>query len=172
MFLTQDHHATLEAAQRGEPAAIADVLRLCQPDVRRYAQRHCLISDIDDAVQETLLVLARKLHQLTKLALLSAWLFRIVQRNCRKLGRVAFAYDPYEEGKVDRYLAARSSEAIKTDLVSAFDSLPAHYREVMMLRDFAGMTIAEIAQQIGQSVAATKSRLHRARELTREYLLA
>ncbi|MET0284641.1 MAG: sigma factor-like helix-turn-helix DNA-binding protein [Polyangiales bacterium] len=43
---------------------------------------------------------------------------------------------------------------------------------MLMLRDFGGLTIAEIALQLGQSVAATKSRLHRARELTREYLLA
>lgn len=107
MFLSSDHLATLEAAQRGEPAAIACVLRLCQPDVRRYAQRHCLISDIDDAVQETLLVLARKLHQLSQLALLSAWLFRIVQRSCRRLGRVALAYDPYEDGKLELWLADR-----------------------------------------------------------------
>jgi DNA-directed RNA polymerase specialized sigma24 family protein len=40
------------------------------------------------------------------------------------------------------------------------------------LRDFGGLTIAEISAQIGLSTAATKSRLHRARELTREYLLA
>jgi len=172
MIFSEANLSTLEAARRGEPVAIAQLLRLCQPDVRRYAQRHCLISDIDDAVQETLLVLVRKVHQLHKLAALSAWLFRVVQRNCRKLGRVAFAYDPYDEEKVDLYLSDRSSDQISADLVSAFDSLAPHYREVLMLRDFGGLTIAEIAARVGLTTAATKSRLHRARELTREYLLA
>jgi DNA-directed RNA polymerase specialized sigma24 family protein len=41
-----------------------------------------------------------------------------------------------------------------------------------MLRDFAGLTIAEIAQRTGLTTMAVKSRLHRARELTREYLLS
>jgi RNA polymerase sigma factor (sigma-70 family) len=171
-MLSEMHRPTLEAARRGEPVAIARLLQLCQTDVRRYAQRQCLISDIDDAVQETLLVLVRKVHQLHQLAALSAWLFRVVQRNCRRLGRAAFRYDPFEEEKVDLFLAVRTHDEASADLAGAFDSLPAHYREVLLLRDFAGLTMAEIAQQVGLSIAATKSRLHRARELTREYLLA
>ena len=42
----------IEAARRGEPAALDRLLAACQPDLRRYATRHCLISDIDDAVRE------------------------------------------------------------------------------------------------------------------------
>lgn len=41
-----------------------------------------------------------------------------------------------------------------------------------MLRDFEELSIAEIASQLQQTAAAVKSRLHRARTLTREYLLA
>ena len=43
-------------------------IQLCRPHVRRYAQRHCLISDVDDAVQEALLVLARRLQSVRTLA--------------------------------------------------------------------------------------------------------
>jgi DNA-directed RNA polymerase specialized sigma24 family protein len=38
--------------------------------------------------------------------------------------------------------------------------------------DFEELTIAEIEQRIGASVPATKSRLHRARMMAREYLLS
>lgn len=171
MALPQEYYPTLNAARHGDPLAMNSLLRVCQPELRRYAQRHCLISHIDDAVQETLLVLVRKLHLLHTVAAFSSWLFRIVQRQCRRMGR-AFAFDPYEEGRVDSWLADRSIEAIRSDLVQAFDSLPTHYREVNLLRDFAGFTIAEIAEHTQLTAAATKSRLHRARELTREYLLA
>ncbi|MGN6229559.1 MAG: RNA polymerase sigma factor [Trinickia sp.] len=44
--------------------------------------------------------------------------------------------------------------------------------DVLLLRDFEELTIGEIAARLGSSVPATKSRLHRARTLAREYLLA
>lgn len=53
---------------------------------------------------------------------------------------------------------------------SAFESLPAHYLEVVLPRDFEELTIAEIAERLGEQPSAVKSRLHRARELVREYL--
>jgi RNA polymerase sigma factor (sigma-70 family) len=162
----------LAAAQRGEPSAIAQLLRRYQPDVRRYAQRQCLLSDIDDAVQETLLILVRKVHQLHRLSAISAWLFQIVRRNCHRLARSALHYDPWEDGKTEAFMAQRSAHEAQSDVAEALESLPAHYREVIVLRDFAGHTMAEIAEVLGLSTAAAKSRLHRARELAREHLLA
>ncbi|WP_322789346.1 RNA polymerase sigma factor [Paraburkholderia diazotrophica] len=43
---------------------------------------------------------------------------------------------------------------------------------MFLLRDLEELTIGEIAARLGLSVPATKSRLHRARTLAREYLLA
>lgn len=60
---------------------------------------------------------------------------------------------------------------MRIDLANALESLPAHYMEVVLLRDFEELTIAEIAERLGESPPAIKSRLHRARELVREYLL-
>ena len=51
------HQPLLDAARAGDVSAIERLLAVCQPDIRRYAQRNCLISDVDDAVQESLLVL-------------------------------------------------------------------------------------------------------------------
>jgi RNA polymerase sigma-70 factor (ECF subfamily) len=45
-------------------------------------------------------------------------------------------------------------------------------REVVVLRDIEGLTAAEVAEVTGTSVAAVKSRLHRARAALRERLLA
>jgi RNA polymerase sigma factor (sigma-70 family) len=160
------------AAKRGEPLAIAELLRLYSPDVRRFAMRHCLVSQVDDAVQETLLVLARRLHQLEKAAALTAWLFRVVQRKCRRLARDAFGFDPYEEGKIEGWVGQRATPDLHWDVAHALESLPQRYREVVLLRDVEGMTVAEIARELSLSTAATKSLIHRARELTREYLLA
>jgi RNA polymerase sigma factor (sigma-70 family) len=56
------------------------------------------------------------------------------------------------------------------DVAAALESLPAHYREVVLLRDLEGLTIAEIADHLTLTSEAVKSRLHRARALAREYL--
>lgn len=50
------------AAQTGDPASISRLLACCQADARRYARRHCHASDVDDAVQESLLVVSRKVR--------------------------------------------------------------------------------------------------------------
>ncbi|WP_107869575.1 sigma-70 family RNA polymerase sigma factor [Pseudoduganella sp. UC29_71] len=172
MALSDTHWPVLEAAHRGDPAALAHLLRLCQPDIRRYAQRSCLISDVDDAVQEALLVLSRRLEAVRMLAAFSGWLFKVVQRECRRLGRAALNYDPYDEERAEQWLAAQDTAGLRRDLVNTLESLPVDYREVILLRDFAEMSIAEIAQELKLSVPAAKSRLHRARQMAREYLIA
>ena len=45
----------------GDRVAMEKLLAVCQPDIRRYAMQHCMISDVDDAVQEVLLIIARKI---------------------------------------------------------------------------------------------------------------
>lgn len=171
MSISSQHHPLLEAAQRGDTAALDRLLRVCQPDIRRYAFRHCLVSDVDDAVQETLLIVAHRLESLRIVAAFSSWLFQIVRRECRRLERRLFRFDPYDEEKMEAWLSTSPDETIRFDLVRALESLPDHYREVILLRDFREMTIREISTRLRITAPATKSRLHRARELVREYLL-
>lgn len=166
-----DATSLILAAQTHEPAAIHALLAACQPDARRYARRHCHASDVDDAVQETLLTVSRRIRALKAAAAFSSWLFVIIQRECRRLGRMMFRHDPLDEDAIEEQLAQRSDETLRIDLANALESLPAHYLEVVLLRDFEELTIKEIADRIGQNVPAVKSRLHRARQLVREYLV-
>lgn len=171
MNITEQHYPLLEAARLGNTSALDHLLRICQPDIRRYALRHCLISDVDDAVQETLLIVVHRLRSLRVVAAFSGWLFQIVRRECRRLERRLFGLDPYDEEIMESWLATCPDETVRLDLISALESLPGHYREVILLRDFYAMPIREIATQIRLTTSATKSRLHRARQLVREYLL-
>jgi RNA polymerase sigma factor (sigma-70 family) len=75
------------------------------------------------------------------------------------------------EDLADAQLASRSDDSLHLDLIRALESLPAHYLEVVLLRDFAELTISEMAKKLGMQVPGVKSRLHRARELVREYLV-
>lgn len=159
------------AAQTGDTVAIGRLLAVCQADARRYARRHCLASDVDDAVQESLMVIARKVGALKAVAAFSSWLFTVIKRECKKLERVMFRTEELDEDKAEHQLLCKTDNDLRIDLAAALESLPAHYLEVVLLRDFEELTIAEIAERLGEQDGAVKSRLHRARELVREYMI-
>ncbi len=167
-----DRSNLILAAQTGELAAISRLLTVCQADARRYARRHCHASDVDDAVQESLLTISRKVKGLKAAAAFSSWLFVVIRRECKRLERMMFRHEPLDEDAAEQQLACLSDMALRIDLANALESLPAHYLEVVLLRDFEELTIAEIARKLGENSPAIKSRLHRARELVREYLLS
>ncbi|HGY0992994.1 TPA: RNA polymerase sigma factor [Aeromonas salmonicida subsp. pectinolytica] len=157
------------SAQTGDHTAIS---RLLAVDARRYARKHCHASDVDDAVQESLLVISRKVSGLKSVAAFSSWLFTVFKRECHRLEHMMFKQDPLEDDVAEQPLANRSDESLRIDLANALESLPAHYLEVVLLRDFEELTIAEITERLGEQPGAIKSRLHRARELAREYLVS
>jgi len=158
------------AAQTGDPVALGRLLASCQADIRRYARRHCMASDIDDAVQETLLVVVRKVSGLRAAAGFTGWLFTVVRRECQRLSRAMLGRPAETLDEVEARIANMPDEALRIDVAAALESLPAHYLEVVLLRDFEELTIAEIAARLGEPAGAIKSRLHRARALVREYL--
>jgi RNA polymerase sigma factor (sigma-70 family) len=168
---TGDRDSLIMAAQTGDAMAISRLLAVCQADARRYAYRHCYASDVDDAVQESLLVVSRKVKGLKAAAAFSSWLFTVIKRECRKLERMMFKHDPLPDELAEEQMLCRDDVALRIDLAKALESLPAHYLEVVLLRDFEELTIAEIAERLGEQQGAVKSRLHRARELVREYML-
>lgn len=165
-------HALILAAQLGDSGALNHLLLRSQTDARRYARKHCQSSDVDDAVQEALLILAKKISALKAAAAFSGWLFTIVRRECQRLSRAMLQHESLEDDRVEAYLAEKTDMALRLDLSLALESLPAHYRQVILLRDFEEQTIAEMASALNEEPSAIKSRLHRARALVREYLLS
>ena len=58
----------------------------------------------------------------------------------------------------------------RVDLEAAVRTLPGRAREVFVLYDVEGYSHEEIAELTGVSVGTSKSQLHRARMIMREYL--
>ncbi len=69
--------------------ALVSLISAAQPDVRRYAARNCRAADVDDAVQETLLLLYRRIGTLRAVTSFSAWLFAVASRACHRLLRMS-----------------------------------------------------------------------------------
>jgi RNA polymerase sigma-70 factor (ECF subfamily) len=66
--------------------------------------------------------------------------------------------------------AALERKEVRCLLQKAIAQLPAHYREVLVLRDVEGLDIEETAQALSISPASVKVRLHRARRMMQKYL--
>lgn len=161
----------LLAAQAGDEQAMTRLLRLTQPDIRRYALRHCAAtSATDDIVQETLIIVHRHVGALRNVTAFGGWLVRIVQRLCVQPVLTWLRHEPMAAVEDSARFAERPDHELRLDLARAIDSLPPLYREALLMRDFEELTIHEMADRLAITREAAKSRLHRARALVREYL--
>ena len=143
------------------------LISAAQPDIRRYAARNCRAADIDDAVQETLLLLYRRVGTLRAVTSFSAWLFAVAKRACLRLLRRSIGMADAAAREAEARLAHLRPEDLRIDLSRAIQSLPDHYREVILLRDIEELSIDEIAGVLGLTRESVKARIHRARIMIR-----
>jgi RNA polymerase sigma factor (sigma-70 family) len=153
------------AAQQGDPRAIATLVSGSHAHVQRFARTLCSTpEDAEDATQEALIILYRKIGTLRATAALASWMFQIVRNECIRRSRLAFRRPipaaEVEPSAEDAALARLEIERI----VNSIAELPAEQRAVLVLRDIQGLSGAATAQALGLSRAAMKSRLHRGRE--------
>jgi RNA polymerase sigma factor (sigma-70 family) len=183
-------------AARGDGSAFRALLERHQEKV--YALALHLLRDPADAeevVQETFLAALEKLATFRGDAAFSTWLHRVaanaaLMRLRRKrrspdgpadlpledllphfddAGRIESG--PYHDWskRADEQLSDRE---IRRAVEAAVQNLPEDYRIVFLLRDVEGFASEEMAELLGISVAAAKSRLHRARLVLRQRLSA
>lgn len=163
--------ALIEAARQGDQSALERLLQVCQPDLRRIAQTQCAsAADADDAVQETIWLVYRRIGALRTVTSFAAWTFSIVRRECHRLMRRMRGQSelPGDDHPVFAYY---TTPDLHSDLAGAIQSLPEKYREAIVLRDFEEYSIAEIADELRLTREAVKSRIHRGRQMIREYLV-
>lgn len=171
--LTRIDQALIVAARAGDPAALDRLLSVSQPDLLRFARRACgNAEDAEDAVQTALWQLHRHIGTLRVIAAFAGWLFRIVERECRRLLGLRRSTVPLENVAPSELGIDPVPIGLRRDLGSMIAALPDLYREVLILRDVEELTAPEAAAQLGVSVEAVKSRLHRARSMLREKLLS
>jgi RNA polymerase sigma-70 factor (ECF subfamily) len=177
--------ALLAAARSGDERALETLLERHEPQVYRFGLKMCGDpEDAKDVLQETLLAMARGIGDFRGASSISTWLYTIARSYCiKKRRRSSFA--PEQERSLDSELAAeakelaasgaRQDEALAAREVGqalgrAIAALEPPYREVLLLRDVEGLTAPQVAEVLGLSVQAVKSRLHRARLSLRETL--
>lgn len=165
-----DDDQLVDRARSGDAQALDALLHRCQPDLRRYARRHCASEDVDDAVQDALWILARRVSALRAAAALSSWLFVTMRRICHRLLRQRRDTEPLDDERHGG--TAESQDVLRLDLARAISALAPKYREMLVLVDVLGHTVPEAAEALAIGLEAAKSRLHRARSTVRESLAA
>jgi RNA polymerase sigma-70 factor (ECF subfamily) len=171
----------LSRARAGERAALEELLERHQARVYRFGMKMCRDpEDAADVLQDTLLALARGVRDLRGASSVSTWLYSVARSFCiKKRRRSKFAPEvPSLElgaaGSAEVADPARSpdevlaSKRVEAALDHAIGALEPRYREVLILRDIENLTAPEVAEVLGISVQAVKSRLHRARLAVRD----
>jgi RNA polymerase sigma-70 factor (ECF subfamily) len=157
----------VRAAQNGDVDAFEELVRRYQTSIYRVALRMLGSSaDAQDAVQETFVRAWRALPRFRHDSAISTWLYRIVTR--RALDKIASrrstgTLDEVEvEAGPDPAQAAEDQERLRA-VRRAIATLPPDQRAALVLREFEGLSYQEVAQVLGASVPAIKTRIHRAR---------
>ncbi len=175
----------IDAVIKGDREAYAALVREYQTRVRGLCLSILLnAAEADDAAQDVFVKALSSLASYRKDSSFSSWLYRIASNHCmdqlrkRKrqktdsLDRVT-DNDDGEAGAFQPRMAEPSESLIeKTErlagVMQVLSSLPADYREVLVLREVEGLSYEAIRVILKCSLDAVKTRLHRARHLLQD----
>ncbi|POX56243.1 RNA polymerase subunit sigma-24 [Streptomyces sp. Ru71] len=166
----------IKAAQDGDVASLTTVVLESQPHVRKFALSLCASpQDAEDAAQEALIILYRKIGTLRATGALGSWMFRIVRNECLRQVRLLFSRSDEVAAEPEACAEQSAEEAVLRRLeveriAAAVGALPRDQRQVLIMRDVQGLPGSAVARSLGLSNAAMKSRLHRARAALRHAL--
>jgi RNA polymerase sigma-70 factor (ECF subfamily) len=179
----------LEKIRNDEPDAFDQLVARYGDRIYAYGMRMCGDrEDASDVFQETLLQAFRSLKGLKEPKALRSWLYRVVSNAClmkRRKGK----FEPRRELSLEQLMPESAEQAaieipdlstLPEDAVvrreaqravrEAIDTLPASYREVLVLRDLEQLSTRETARALDLPESTIKMRLHRARLMVRNEL--
>jgi len=169
---------------RGDERAYRELVERYQPQVYSLALRMVRrAEDAEDLTQETFVRMFRALDRYDPTRAFGAWLMTIASRLCiDHIRRGKFRPNPLtrrEPGTDEEYsidvpdLGLRPDEVVEHQEEERrgqelIDSLPPHYRIVVLLRHQQQLSYEEIAEVLSLPLGTVKARVHRARALLKE----
>jgi RNA polymerase sigma-70 factor, ECF subfamily len=171
------HRALIELAQRGDEEAFADLTRAVGDRLMAIAYR--ILRDVDraeDAVQQALETAWRELPRLRDPDRFEAWLRRLLVHACyaeaRRHRRWAVnvrllpIHDAADDGD------AIATVADRDQLERGFRRLSPEQRAIFVFHHYLGLTLPEVADELGIPLGTVKSRLFYATSALRAALEA
>jgi RNA polymerase sigma-70 factor, ECF subfamily len=159
---TDRERELVERAAAGDLDAFAELVRANEYRVASVLYR--LLDDfrdVEEATQDVFVQAWRNLGRFRGHAQLFTWLYRIAVNEALARRR----RKRHDVQELDERLAAAPDPepGLGELLVRELAALPFEYRAAVVLRDVEGLSNAEVAEVLGISVAAAKSRIHRGR---------
>ncbi len=169
------------ALKTGDDSAFAELMRRHRGPIVNYVNR--MIGDRDraeDLAQEVFLRVYRHAGTYRVTARFTTWLYTIASnlgknelRNRARRRNVSVEDTPRELKQDDYHLGTRE-DFLQPDRITdlndrqrkvriAIDSLPEHFRMMLVLRDLEGFAYEEIASMLDLPLGTVKSRINRAR---------
>lgn len=183
-----EDRALLDRAQEGDVEAFESLVERHKDRLYGLALRMTRSeADAAEIVQDTFLAAYQNLTRFRGEAAFGSWVHRIAANNALMRLRHQRVVEAATEELLAPEFTERGSlaevpevdwsrradekvldEELGRAIRQGTDALPEGYREVFLLKDVEGMSYEEIAEMMGISVPAVKSRLHRARLALRE----
>ncbi len=160
-------------AASGDAGAFERLYHAHVARVHTLARRMMGADDADEATQDVFVRAWEKLKTFRGEAAFGTWLHRLAvnlilaRRSSDATRRDRFRED---DGAMESAAARRNTPELAMDFEAALERLPEGARQVFVLFDVEGYRHEEIAELLGISTGTSKSQLHRARMILREYL--
>lgn len=183
--MKSEDRVLVERCLKGEERAFEELLNKYKNSVYsicyRMVRNH---TDAEDLAQDVFIRTFSVLDRYDPSYPFSSWLFRITSNLCidflrKAKGGMVSLDQPIDgpEGSIQRQLPA---DVVKPDrqmenkemmaaLEEAISTLPEHYRVIVILRHQEQMSYEEIADDLGIPLGTVKARIHRARNMIKEY---
>ena len=169
-------------ALRGDQQAFAHLVDTYQAPVYNLCYRMLgSAPEAEDAAQETFVRMYKHLRAYDPQQKLSSWILAVASHYCiDRLRRRRIKWLSLDDilptlsmttGAVPPEVTAIEHESC-SEVRDLLQTLPAAHRLVIVLRYWYDLSYAEIAQVVGTTESAIKSRLHRARKTMAEAMLA
>lgn len=159
----------IELARAGDIDAFAELVRRHEGRVRGVLTRLLVDRrDVEEAAQDVFVQAWRNLERFRGHAALFTWLYRIavneaLMRQRRKRLVLTALDDAADTTTGSSTESAAEGGELRRFLLVRIAELPFEHRAALVLRDLEGLSNAEVATVLDLTVAAAKSRIHRAR---------
>lgn len=158
----------LHRLRLGDSSALAELYSHYRLRIYRYALKLTNNPDVaEDVVQETFLKAGRALAE-HNIQSVPAWLFRVARREVlmvfrrsKRDGAALSEEDIWDEKTPEEAVIGFETTRIVRSMIAR---LKTEYREVILLREYEGLSYAEIALITGDTTSSVKSRLFKARK--------
>lgn len=183
--MTENDKYLFERLTLGDEAAFKVIYSTYVPRLYYFIFEYVPMEDItEDIIQDTLMTLWNKRHELEPNTNLGAYLFTVAKNNCLyKLRTQRYRKKLFESSDIDVIELDASLDALDTLDTSVFafseieriiqetlDQLPAQCRNVFYLSRFEEKKNKEIADELGISVKAVEGHITKALKLFRTTL--